>query len=83
MADNLEETRRVDAFLLALEKFAGATIWQGVPAFVAEGTCNFSPCMYDEALFQKAIDSGRAEKRVLIINDRFVQHRIEIISVKK
>ncbi len=79
-----KDAARLESFLTALETCEGATIWQDHPAYVYRGAAiRLEPCMYDPSLLQEALDSGRAEKRVLIINDRLLQHRIEIVALKK
>ena len=78
------DAARLENFLTALEACEGATIWQDHPAYVYRGApIRLEPCMYDASLFHEALDSGKAEKRMLIVNDRLVQHQIEIVALKK
>lgn len=79
-----KDAARLENFLASLEACEGATIWQDHPAYLYRGApIRLEPCMYDASLFQEALDSGKAEKRVLLVNDRLVQHQIEIVALKK
>ena len=83
-ATTVKDAKRLEQFLITLEGCLGVTIWQGHPAYVHQGEpIRLEPCMYDASFFQEALDSGKAEKRVLIVNDRLVQHQIEIVALKK
>jgi hypothetical protein len=40
--------------------------------------------MYEASLLQEALDSGRAEKRVITIAEAYkLSHQIEIVALKK
>ncbi|HTQ59770.1 MAG TPA: hypothetical protein VMI32_06090 [Candidatus Solibacter sp.] len=83
MANIVIETSRVEKFLDTLKNYVGATIWQGAPSFVSQGApYTIEPCMYDAALFQEALDSGKAEKRVLTVASISFTHKLEIIAAK-
>lgn len=75
---------RVERFLATLEKYVGATIWQGAPVFVAQDApFRLEPCMDDAAVFQEALDSGKAVKRVLTVQSLGKPDTsIEIIAAK-
>lgn len=73
----------LDKFLLALKDCVGVTIWQGAPAFVYQGApYNLEPCMFDAAILQEALASGKAQKRVLTVASNSFTHQIEIIAAK-
>lgn len=84
MSITVNDPKRLEKFLANLEDCVGVTIWQDHPAYVYQGApIKLSPCMYEASLLQEALDSGKAEKRLLIVNDGIVQHRIEIVALKK
>lgn len=77
------DQNRVQKFLTSLKDVLGVTIWQGPPAYVSQGSpLELSPCMYDESILQAALDSGKAEKRLLTVHDRFLEHKMEIVALK-
>jgi hypothetical protein len=71
-------------FLATLETCVGVTMWQGSPAYVYQGApIRIEPCMYDASLLQAALDTGKAEKRVLTIAQPYkISHQIEIVALK-
>jgi hypothetical protein len=77
--------KRFDQFMTALESCLGVTIWQGHPAYVYQGAPIWlEPCMYDASLLQEALDSGKAEKRVITIAQAYkLSHQIEIVALKE
>jgi hypothetical protein len=81
----VKDAKRVDQFLKALEGCLGVTIWQGHPAYVYQGTpISLAPCMYDVSLLQDALDSGKAEKRVVTIAEAYkLSHQLEMVSLKQ
>jgi hypothetical protein len=81
----VNHTKRIDQFLIALESCLGVTIWQGHPAYVYQGApISLEPCMYDASLLQEALDSGKAEKRVITIAQAYkLSHQIEIVALKE
>lgn len=85
MSTTVKDAKRVEQFLATLETCVGVTIWQGAPAYVYQGaTIRLEPCMYDASLLQEALDSGKAEKRVLTIAEAYkLSHKIEIVALKQ
>jgi hypothetical protein len=85
MSTTVRDAKRVEQFLAALETCVGVTIWQGHPAYVYQGApIRLEPCMYEASLLQEALDSGKAEKRVLTVAEAYkLSHQIEIVALKK
>ena len=85
MSTSANDATRLDQFLATLESCLGVTIWQDHPAYVYQGApIRIEPCMYEASLLEEALESGKAEKRVITIHQAYrLSHQIEIVALKK
>lgn len=68
MSNAVKEKSPVEKFLASLEGTAGITKERGGWEYVDPSLDNRTPCMYDDAVIQEALASGKAVNRELRIH---------------